>query len=107
MIKKLAYAFTLALFVGSSAFAQDGAKVEPHDVVMMVKVAENNPSNMKILTNAKYSKIASSESNTEFYMVCTKDQSESAKKELSNIFGKVAAKVIEMDTKEYLEKHSK
>lgn len=105
MIKKIAYVFTLAVFVASAAFAQDKAKVASSDVVLMVKMAKDDESNAKIISSIKHSKMVNSESNSVFFLSTSKDASESAIKELKGAFQDVEMKVITMTGEEYLKKH--
>lgn len=107
MVKKIAYVFTLAVFIASAAFAQDKAQVAPSDVVIMVKLAKNDESNAKIISSVKHSKLLGSESNTVFFLTTSKDASESAVKELKGTFANVEMKMATMTGEEYLKKHSK
>ena len=105
MIKKIAYVFTLAVFMASATFAQDKAQVASSDVVLMVKLAKADESNAKIISGLKHSKLAKSESNSVFYLTTSKDVSESAVKELKGTLSGVEMKVARMTGEEFLKEH--
>ena len=101
MIKKIAFTFALTLTVVGLTYAQDKVTVQKGDVVLMVKITNDDESNIDALNNVKGSQLVNIQSNSVFYLTTSKDASESAIKEINGVFSSVEMKVIKLTAEEY------
>ncbi len=112
MIKKISISLILTIAVIGSSFSQEKEKssieIKPDELVLLVRVAEKDPSIGKIVSaEIEELKLLSQENDYSFYFSLPKEGAESTSKKVKDLLSDKEMKVKLINGEEYKKMHVK